>query len=70
MPGGAAKCYRFGNFTLDLWRGRLEGERGIIELRPKSFEVLLFLVENPERLISKEELLDAVWPDVHVTEIR
>jgi TolB-like protein/DNA-binding winged helix-turn-helix (wHTH) protein len=68
MPGGAAKCYRFGSFTLDLWRGRLEGERGIIELRPKSFEVLRFLVEHPERLISKEELLDAVWPDVHVTE--
>ena len=68
MLGGAAKCYRFGSFTLDLRRGRLEGERGIIELRPKSFEVLRFLVEHPERLISKEELLDAVWPDVHVTE--
>jgi adenylate cyclase len=68
MLDGAAKCYRFGNFTLDLRRGRLEGERGIIELRPKSFEVLRFLVEHPERLISKEELLDAVWPDVHVTE--
>jgi adenylate cyclase len=68
MLDGAAKCYRFGNFTLDLRRGRLEGERGIIELRPKSFGVLRFLVEHPERLISKEELLDAVWPDVHVTE--
>ena len=68
MLGGAAKCYRFGEFTLDLWRGRLEGETGVIELRPKSFEVLRYLVEHPERLISKEELLDAVWPDVHVTE--
>src|SRR3954463_8270079 len=68
MLGGAAKSYRFGKFILDLSRGRLEGAQGHLELRPKSFEVLRYLVEHPDRLISKEELLDAVWPDVHVTE--
>jgi TolB-like protein/DNA-binding winged helix-turn-helix (wHTH) protein/Tfp pilus assembly protein PilF len=68
MLGGAAKTYRFGEFTLDLSRGRLEGAHGNIELRPKSFEVLRYFVEHPDRLISKDELLDAVWPDVHVTE--
>jgi TolB-like protein/DNA-binding winged helix-turn-helix (wHTH) protein/Flp pilus assembly protein TadD len=64
----AAKTYRFGGFTLDLSRGSLEGERGKIELRPKSFDVLRYLVEHPDRLISKDELLEAVWPNVHVTE--
>jgi adenylate cyclase len=64
----AAKTYRFGGFTLDLSRGSLEDERGKIELRPKSFDVLRYLVEHPDRLISKDELLEAVWPNVHVTE--
>jgi adenylate cyclase len=68
MLGRAAKTYRFGEFTLDLSRGRLEGARGPIELRPKSFEVLRYFVEHPDRLISKAELLDAVWANVHVTE--
>jgi adenylate cyclase len=68
MLAGAAKSYRFGEFVLDLSRGSLEGAQGQIELRPKSFEVLRYLVEHPDCLISKEELLEAVWPDVHVTE--
>jgi len=68
MLGRAAKTYRFGEFTLDLSRGRLEGARGPLELRPKSFEVLRYFVEHPDRLISKDELLDAVWANVHVTE--
>ncbi len=37
-------------------------------LEPKAFEVLLFLLENPGRLIGKRELLDRVWPDTVVTE--
>jgi len=57
MLAGAAKSYRFGEFVLDLSRGSLEGAQGQIELRPKSFEVLRYLVEHPDCLISKEELL-------------
>lgn len=68
MLGPAAKSYRFGGFLLDLSRGSLEGEQGRVELRPKSFEVLRYFVEHPDRLISKDELLSAVWRDVHVTE--
>ena len=68
MLGRAAKTYRFGGFLLDLSRGSLEGEQGRIELRPKSFEVLRYFVEHPDRLISKDELLSAIWRDVHVTE--
>ena len=39
-----------------------------ISVSPKAFSVLLYLAERPGRLVTKEELLDHVWPDVHVTE--
>lgn len=56
----------FGSFRLDtqkecLWR---EGEE--LALPPKPFAVLRYLVENPGRLISHNELLDALWPETYV----
>ena len=42
--------------------------RGEAELRPKSFEVLRYLTEHPGRVVSKEEVVAAVWPDVTVTD--
>lgn len=39
-----------------------------VALEPKAFEVLLFLLENPGRLVEKKELLERVWPDTVVTE--
>ncbi|MBI3799389.1 MAG: AAA family ATPase [Deltaproteobacteria bacterium] len=58
----------FGLFRLDpenqcLWRGRRR-----VTLKPKAFAVLRYLVEHSGRLVSKSELLDAVWPDVSVSE--
>jgi DNA-binding winged helix-turn-helix (wHTH) protein len=35
-------------------------------LTPKAFDLLVFLVQNPNRLVSKEELLQAVWQDTFV----
>jgi DNA-binding winged helix-turn-helix (wHTH) protein len=40
----------------------------VLPVEPKAFRVLLFLLRNPRRLITKEELLDAVWNDAAVTE--
>ena len=59
---------RFGSFVLDLDRLCLRGPAGEIELRPKSFEVLRHLMQNPGRVLSKEELMAAIWPDVTVTD--
>ena len=39
-----------------------------IKLRPKVYETLKYLVENPGRLIGKKELIEAVWPDAFVTD--
>jgi TolB-like protein/Tfp pilus assembly protein PilF len=58
--------YAFDRYTLDLIRGWLRNAGGEIQLRRKSFELLRYLVQNAGRLISKDELVNAVWPNVTV----
>ncbi|HVS83293.1 MAG TPA: winged helix-turn-helix domain-containing protein [Pyrinomonadaceae bacterium] len=62
------QIYSFDEFVLDVTRGCLLRGQNEIKLRPKSFEVLKYLVENYERLISKNELIRAVWIDATVTD--
>src|ERR1700722_7745170 len=40
----------------------------VLSVEPKAFRALLFLLHNPQRLISKEELLNTVWGDAAVTD--
>jgi DNA-binding winged helix-turn-helix (wHTH) protein len=63
----AHRVLHFDRFSLDFVRGCLRAGEQDIELRPKSFEVLCYLVHNAERLVAKQELLDAIWPNVIVT---
>jgi len=60
--------FRFNGFSLDAGKRLLERSGEEIELQPKVFETLLYLVRNAERVVAKSELLDAVWPGVAVTE--
>jgi DNA-binding winged helix-turn-helix (wHTH) protein len=60
--------YEFGDFTLDVARGCVSRAGEEIKLRPKVFETLKYLVEHPGRLIAKQELMQAVWPDAFVTD--
>src|ERR1700723_2518994 len=60
--------YRFGEFVLDPARRTLSRAGSPISLTPKAFDVLLFLTQNPNRLVTKEELLRAVWGDTFVEE--
>src|SRR6267378_4049647 len=62
------ELFRFEGFTLDVTRGCVRSGEQELELRPKSFEVLRFLVQNADRLVSKDELMEALWPGVFVTE--
>jgi adenylate cyclase len=62
------KSYCFDDFTLDLRRGCLRAGDRDIELRPKSFEALRYLVENAGRLVPKDELIKAVWPKIVVSD--
>ena len=65
-----ARClsYKFGEFTLDLVRACVFKAGQEIKLRPKVYEALKYLVEHPGQLISKPELMQAVWPDSFVTD--
>lgn len=60
------KFVQLGAFTLDTVRGTLRGPAGTVGLRRKTLEVLLHLIEHADRVITKEELFAAVWPDVTV----
>jgi adenylate cyclase len=62
------KIYCFEEFTLDLRRGCLRANDREIELRPKSFELLRYLVENAGRLVPKDELINIIWPSVIVAD--
>ena len=60
--------YQFGDFTLDVAKGCVFRAGEEIKLRPKVYETLRYLLEHPGRLIGKQELMQAVWPDAFVTE--
>ena len=58
----------FDRYVLDLGRGCLLLDGSEIALRPKTFAVLHYLIENAGRLVSKDELFAAVWPNLTVTD--
>jgi adenylate cyclase len=62
------KVFEFEGFTLDVMRRLLRTGNRDIKLRPKSFDVLCNLVENAGRLVAKDEMIEAVWPNVTVTD--
>lgn len=58
----------FEDFSLDLQQCVLRRRGEAIELRPKAFDVLCHLVANAGRVVSKQQLLDALWPGLAVTD--
>jgi adenylate cyclase len=66
--GAAAAVYQFDRFVLDLGRGVLSADGCECPLRSKSFALLRLLVENAGRLIDRDEIMQAVWPGVFVTD--
>ncbi len=60
--------YRFGEFRLDVPTRQLIRGDSEIELQPKVFETLMYLVRHAHRVISKEELLAEVWAGTVVTD--
>lgn len=60
---------RFLGFELDRQRAELRGPDGaVIRIRLRSLEMLKVFAANPGRVLSKQELMEAVWPDIHVGE--
>jgi adenylate cyclase len=65
---GGPEILQFEGYTLDVARHSLRTADREVALRRKSFELLRYLVENPDRLVTKEELLKAIWPNAVVTD--
>ncbi len=63
-----SRLYQFGDFALDPRRRLLIRGGATVSLTSKAFDLLHFLVQNPNRLIIKEELLQSVWGDAFVEE--
>jgi predicted ATPase/class 3 adenylate cyclase len=62
-------AYRFDRFVLDPERGALLAPDGTeLPLRPKSFALLQLFVENAGRLLDRDAIMTAVWPDVFVSD--
>src|SRR5713226_7696219 len=60
--------YRFGQFALDSRKRTVSRAASPVSLTPNALDVLLILVQNPNRLVTKEELLQAVWGDTFAEE--
>jgi DNA-binding winged helix-turn-helix (wHTH) protein/TolB-like protein/tetratricopeptide (TPR) repeat protein len=58
--------FEFGSFVLDPAKHQLLRDGEAVPLTPKTFDLLRVLVENHDRMLSKEELIKTLWPDSYV----
>ena len=66
MPNNGNKLYEFGSFQVDASQGLLLHEGQPVRLPPKTFELLLFLLERNNQVVDKETLMLGVWQDTFV----
>ncbi|MDP5219938.1 winged helix-turn-helix domain-containing protein [Ruegeria sp. 2205SS24-7] len=60
--------YRFGDFELDSERFELRRAGQVVKIEPRSLELLFLLIENPDRVISRDEIIDKLWEGRIVTD--
>ena len=60
--------YVFGDCEIDEARFELRRRGAVVKVEPKTFDVLSYLIKCADRVVSKDELLDAVWPGQTVSE--
>src|SRR5271170_3579956 len=68
MSMKAEGAFRFGKFQVDALARTLRREEVIVTLNRRAFDVLLYLVQNPGKVVSRDELLKNVWSDTFVDE--
>lgn len=64
----SSELYRFESYQLDVRRSRLMRDGAEVALRPKAFDLLHHLLRNADRLLTRDELTQALWPGVVVTD--
>lgn len=80
QPASTGKVLRAGNIVMDVARHEVRVRGQLVEFTPKEFELLQYFMENPEHVLSRDQLLDRVWGysaatdtrivDVHVSHLR
>ena len=68
MPSLVNGLYELGEFRLDPQRRTLQRGQELVALTPKAFDLLLLLIQNAGKTVTKDELMKAVWPDSFVEE--
>src|SRR5215471_9153671 len=66
--GSGAMQYLFGDYTLDTSRCELRRTGRRIQLRPKVFDVLSYLIAERDHVVSQQDLLEHLWPQQYVGE--
>lgn len=66
LASGARRVYEFGPFRLDRDRYKLFRGDEIVPLSPKAIETLILLVQNQGKLLQRQALMEALWPDTVV----
>jgi DNA-binding winged helix-turn-helix (wHTH) protein/Flp pilus assembly protein TadD len=62
------ELFVFGPFALDAYARTLASHDHRVALQPKTFELLELLVRNPGKLLTKDEIIDALWPGEEIGE--
>ncbi|MBP6820106.1 MAG: alpha/beta fold hydrolase [Acidobacteria bacterium] len=68
MPKEVRFVYEFGPFRLDPAERMIVRTEQILSMTPKALDTLIVLVENSRHIVTKEELMNRVWPDIYVEE--
>ena len=60
--------FQFGGYSVDVDRRELRRGAALIDIGPQVFDLLVYLIHNRDRVVSKDDLLDAVWEGRIVSE--
>src|SRR5579863_3321623 len=68
MSMKTARVFQFGDFQIDAEARTLRRQEEVVRLNLRAFDVLLYFVQNPGKVLTRDELLKNVWPDTSVDE--
>jgi DNA-binding winged helix-turn-helix (wHTH) protein/Flp pilus assembly protein TadD len=68
MSSPQSGVYKFGEFRNEAGKRLLLRGGALVALTPKAFDTLLHLIQNRQRVVEKDELMQAIWPDTSVEE--
>lgn len=67
-PSESQLLHAFGSIKLDRNTGRAYKNGAPVKLKPMEWRLLLYMTDNPNRILTKDELLDKVWQDAYIAE--